>query len=100
MQEGSASRLHHQAQAGPDFEIDDSDSSKFPTCHSGEFLGKGYRLDNLYNICSVRRFATEVVGPKVREMDENEMMDPEVIKGLFEQGVSNLIYMYIVLLDI
>ena len=36
MQEGSASRLHHQAQAGPDFEIDDSDSSKFPTCHSGQ----------------------------------------------------------------
>ena len=35
----------------------------------------------------VRRFATDVVGPKVREMDENEMMDPEVIKGLFEQGV-------------
>jgi hypothetical protein len=21
-------------------------------------------------------------------MDENEMMDPEIIKGLFEQGVS------------
>jgi len=36
---------------------------------------------------SVRRFATEVVGPKVREMDENEMMDPEIIKGLFEQGL-------------
>lgn len=37
----------------------------------------------------VSRFATDVVGPKVREMDENEMMDPSVIKGLFEQGVSH-----------
>lgn len=36
---------------------------------------------------AVRRFANEVVAPKVREMDENEMMDPAVIKGLFEQGV-------------
>ena len=35
----------------------------------------------------MKRFAQEVVGPKVREMDENEMMDPSVIKGLFEQGV-------------
>jgi hypothetical protein len=35
----------------------------------------------------VKRFAQDVVGPKVREMDENEMMDPSVINGLFEQGV-------------
>jgi len=37
----------------------------------------------------VKRFAHDVVGPKVREMDENEMMDPSVINGLFEQGVRN-----------
>ena len=36
----------------------------------------------------VRRFAEDVVGPKVREMDESEMMDKSIIKGLFEQGVS------------
>ncbi len=36
---------------------------------------------------SVQRFATDVVKPKVREMDEKEMMDPSIIKGLFEQGV-------------
>ena len=35
----------------------------------------------------VRRFATDVVQPKVREMDEKEQMDPEIIKGLFDQGV-------------
>ena len=38
----------------------------------------------------VRRFAEDVVAPKVREMDENEMMDPEIIKAIFEQGVRIL----------
>ncbi|KAI0723620.1 acyl-CoA oxidase [Earliella scabrosa] len=36
---------------------------------------------------SVRKFAEDVVAPKVREMDESEMMDKSVIKGLFEQGL-------------
>lgn len=35
----------------------------------------------------MQRFAQDVVAPKVREMDENEMMDKDVIEGLFEQGV-------------
>ena len=35
----------------------------------------------------VQRFAADVVGPKVREMDEKEMMDPSIISALFEQGV-------------
>ncbi|KAG8901238.1 hypothetical protein FRB99_005464, partial [Tulasnella sp. 403] len=39
---------------------------------------------------SVKRFAEDVVGPKVREMDENETMDPAVIKGLFEQGLMGI----------
>lgn len=39
---------------------------------------------------SVKRFAVDVVGPKVREMDENETMDPEIIKGLFEQGLMGI----------
>ena len=37
---------------------------------------------------TVQRFATDVVAPKVREMDENEQMDPAIVKGLFDQGVS------------
>jgi len=41
-------------------------------------------------VMAVRRFANDVVAPKVREMDENEMMDPEIIKGLFEQGVRSI----------
>jgi short-chain 2-methylacyl-CoA dehydrogenase len=40
----------------------------------------------------VRRFATDVVAPKVRDMDENEAMAPEIIKGLFEQGVRSLYF--------
>ncbi|KAI0695724.1 acyl-CoA oxidase [Cytidiella melzeri] len=39
---------------------------------------------------TVRRFAQDVVGPKVREMDEKEMMDPEVTQGLFEQGLMGI----------
>ncbi|KAF9526255.1 mitochondrial acyl-CoA dehydrogenase [Crepidotus variabilis] len=39
---------------------------------------------------SVRRFAVDVVEPKVREMDENESMDPLIIKGLFEQGLMGI----------
>lgn len=35
----------------------------------------------------MKRFAQDVVGPKVREMDENEAMDPAIIKSLFDQGV-------------
>lgn len=39
---------------------------------------------------SVRRFAQEVVAPKVEAMDEAEKMDPEIIKGLFEQGLMGI----------
>jgi len=39
---------------------------------------------------AVKRFATDVVGPRVREMDEKEAMAPEVIKGLFEQGLMGV----------
>ncbi|KIK57301.1 hypothetical protein GYMLUDRAFT_247249 [Collybiopsis luxurians FD-317 M1] len=39
---------------------------------------------------TVQRFANDVIKPKVREMDENERMDPEIIKGLFEQGLMGI----------
>ena len=38
----------------------------------------------------VQRLAQDIIAPKVREMDEQELMDPAIIKALFEQGVSNL----------
>ncbi|RDB15421.1 Short/branched chain specific acyl-CoA dehydrogenase, mitochondrial [Hypsizygus marmoreus] len=39
---------------------------------------------------AVQRFAADVVAPKVREMDENESMDPSIIKGLFDQGLMGI----------
>lgn len=39
---------------------------------------------------AVRKFAQEVVAPKVQAMDEAEKMDPEIIKGLFEQGLMGI----------
>jgi short/branched chain acyl-CoA dehydrogenase len=39
---------------------------------------------------SVSKFANDVIGPKVREMDENEAMDPAVVEQLFEQGLMGV----------
>lgn len=39
---------------------------------------------------SVAQFAEQVVGPKVREMDENENMDPSVIEAMFENGLMGI----------
>lgn len=38
-------------------------------------------------IWTVRRFAQDVIAPKVQEMDRTATMDPEVIRGMFDQGV-------------
>ena len=39
---------------------------------------------------SVSKFANETVLPKVREMDENEKMDPAIIEQCFEQGLMGI----------
>ncbi|KAF2427232.1 acyl-CoA dehydrogenase NM domain-like protein [Tothia fuscella] len=39
---------------------------------------------------SVQKFASEVILPKVREMDEAETMDPSVVEQLFEQGLMGI----------
>jgi alkylation response protein AidB-like acyl-CoA dehydrogenase len=39
---------------------------------------------------SVSKFAQEQVGPKVREMDEAETMDPAIVEQLFEQGLMGI----------
>jgi hypothetical protein len=36
----------------------------------------------------VRKFASELVKPRVAAMDEKEAMDPVIIRSLFEHGVS------------
>lgn len=38
----------------------------------------------------VRRFAEDVVAPRVHEMDETEIMDQVVIDGLFENGLMGI----------
>ena len=39
---------------------------------------------------SIRKFATETILPKVREMDEAESMDPALVEQLFEQGLMGI----------
>jgi alkylation response protein AidB-like acyl-CoA dehydrogenase len=39
---------------------------------------------------TVQKFANDVILPKVREMDENEVMDPTVVEQLFEQGLMGV----------
>jgi len=39
---------------------------------------------------SVSKFATDVIQPKVREMDEAEMMDPTIVEQCFEQGLMGI----------
>jgi len=39
---------------------------------------------------SVSKFASEVIAPKVREMDEKETMDPSIVEQLFEQGLMGI----------
>ncbi|MCJ1448658.1 MAG: hypothetical protein MMC23_009175 [Stictis urceolatum] len=39
---------------------------------------------------SVAKFASEVIAPKVREMDESEAMDPTIVEQLFEQGLMGV----------
>lgn len=38
----------------------------------------------------VSRFAQEQIGPKVRDMDEAETMDPTIVEQLFEQGLMGV----------
>ena len=39
---------------------------------------------------SIRRFATETILPRVRDMDEAEAMDPSIVEQLFEQGLMGI----------
>jgi short-chain 2-methylacyl-CoA dehydrogenase len=39
---------------------------------------------------TVAKFAQEVVGPKAREMDENESMDADVVKAMFDNGLMGI----------
>lgn len=56
-------------------------------CYERQVCTTSSHLHTVLTLHAVQRFAHDVVAPKVREMDENEMMDKDVIKGLFDQGV-------------
>lgn len=38
----------------------------------------------------VSRFAKDFILPKVRDMDENEKMDPSIVEQCFEQGLMGI----------
>lgn len=38
----------------------------------------------------IEKFAREQIGPKVEQMDENETMDPDLIKQLFDMGLMGI----------
>jgi hypothetical protein len=39
---------------------------------------------------AVAKFAKEKIAPRVRAMDDAATMDPDIIRGLFDAGVSRL----------
>ncbi len=39
---------------------------------------------------SVRQFATETIGPKVREMDEHGKFDPDIVQQFFQLGLMGI----------
>ncbi|KAJ1976000.1 hypothetical protein H4R33_006536 [Dimargaris cristalligena] len=57
--------------------------SSLPSLHT-------FTDDELMMKEAVSKFATEVVQPKVSEMDEAEVVDPAVLKGLFDQGLMGV----------
>jgi alkylation response protein AidB-like acyl-CoA dehydrogenase len=38
----------------------------------------------------VQKFAKEQLAPKVQEMDEKELLDSGILKGLFDQGLMGI----------
>ena len=38
----------------------------------------------------VQKFAREQLAPKVAEMDEKELLDKSILKGLFDQGLMGI----------
>lgn len=66
----------------PRREIDIADIPPTPISHLSE--------TELLMADSVQKFANDAILPKVRDMDEAEMMDPAVVEQLFEQGLMGI----------
>lgn len=41
---------------------------------------------------AVGKFARDQLAPKVAMMDEKELLDPSILKGLFDQGIMSSIF--------
>ncbi|KAL1612619.1 hypothetical protein SLS60_000848 [Paraconiothyrium brasiliense] len=66
----------------PRREVDIADIPPTPISHLSE--------TELLMADSVQKFANDAILPKVRDMDEAEMMDPAVVEQLFEQGLMGI----------
>lgn len=62
---------------------------EFPTVEKGQSLWNFTEEENMLRD-SVRKFAEEAIAPKVREMDEKEVMCPDLIQGLFDNGLMGI----------
>ncbi|GAA5811533.1 hypothetical protein MFLAVUS_004970 [Mucor flavus] len=61
-----------------------------PTAHDTPTSLHSFTEEELMLKETVSRFAREVVQPKVQEMDEAELMDKDIIKAMFENGLMGL----------
>lgn len=59
-----------------------------PTAHEAPSSLHAFTEEELMLKDTVSRFAREVVQPRVQDMDEAELMDKDIIKAMFDNGVS------------
>ncbi|KAI7899109.1 acyl-CoA dehydrogenase/oxidase [Cokeromyces recurvatus] len=61
-----------------------------PTAHEAPTSLQSFTEEELMLKDTVARFAREVVQPKVRDMDEAEVMDKDIIQSMFDNGLMGL----------
>ncbi|KAI9507679.1 acyl-CoA oxidase [Russula earlei] len=86
------SRLTPSEQIAADWRAEEAKVKAFSTTSAWRTINSLHTFSEEEDLLreSVKRFAQDVVRPKVREMDENELMDSSVVKGLFEQGLMGI----------
>lgn len=52
----------------------------------------------MFCFLTVKKYAQECIAPFVSKMDENSVMDEEVLRSLFEQGVRDF-FVFVIHLD-
>lgn len=57
---------------------------------AGMLMSHGITALDLFTNAPVRRFAQDVVGPRVSDMDRDAKIDKEIVDGLFEQGLMGV----------